>query len=273
MTQRLRVVVADDEPDARAKLRRILDETGDATVVGEAGTGIQAADAIGALRPDVAFLDIRMPDLDGFGVVEALSNTSPAPKIVFVTAYDEYAVHAFDVRALDYVLKPYDAERMSEALRRVRQQLEYEHRPTAATLTSLLQRVRDADGALPVELTGGGGGGRYIDRVCVRSLGKTQFVRTSEIEWVEAYGNYVRLHSASERVLLRQPLRRLVEQLDPAVFCRVHRSAVVNLDYVEEMRPYETGDYILRLRSGTRLKLSRVYRAEMDRRVGRKGGR
>jgi Response regulator of the LytR/AlgR family len=210
-----------------------------------------------------------MPELDGFEVLDALGNLAAGPKIVFVTAYDEYAVKAFDVRALDYVLKPFDAERMGETLGRVRQQLEYEHRPTAATLRSLLGKVRQMDEATGDE-TADAQTPAYLARVCIRSLGRTQFVRTSDIEWVEAYGNYVRLHIDEGRALLRQPLRHFVAQLDPDTFCRVHRSAVVNLDRVAEMRPCHTGDYILQLRSGVRLKLSRVYRAEFDRRLGRR---
>ena len=264
----LRVVIADDEPDARAKLRRLLDATSVSEIVAEAANGVEAIRAIHALRPDVVFLDIRMPEMDGLEVVEALTDTTLPCKIVFVTAYDEYAVRAFEVRALDYILKPFDADRMAEALRRVRERLEFEHRPTAASIRSLLVRVEELSEATSEPYSEAPNG--YLERVCIRSLGRTQFVRTVDIEWIEAYGNYVRLHTSEERALLRQPLRRLVEQLDPRRFCRIHRSAVVNLDCVEEMRPCETGDYVVQLRSGVRLKLSRVYRSELDRRLGRK---
>ena len=265
----LRILIADDEPDARLKVRRLIKETPHAVVVGEARNGLEAITAITSLRPDAIFLDVRMPDLDGFGVVEALVGMPAGPKVVFVTAYDEYAVRAFEVRALDYILKPFDADRMAEALRRVRQQLEYEHRPSPASLRSLLGAVRDLDEATP-ETKPAMTAPSYLDRVCIRSLGRTQFLRTADIEWVEAYGNYVRLHTHTGRALMRQPLRRFAEQLDPNAFCRIHRSAVINLSCLEEMRPCETGDYIVQLRSGVRLKLSRIYRAELDRRLGRK---
>jgi two-component system LytT family response regulator len=270
VSQLLRVLIADDEPDAREKLHRLLRDAHDVRVIGEAANGLEVVAAIESLRPDVVFLDIRMPELDGFEVIESLTESSAGPKIVFVSAYDEYAVRAFDVRALDYMLKPFDDERVEEALRRVRQIMEYEQRPSAETLRSLVGRVRGMDEA-DVDLSVTPVLQPYLDRICIRSLGRTQFVRACDVEWIEAYGNYVRIHAGSTRALLRQALRRFAEQLDPNMFCRIHRSAVVNLTCVEDMRPTDTGDYILKLRSGVRLKLSRVYRAELDRKLGRKG--
>jgi two-component system LytT family response regulator len=264
--EKLGVVIADDEPDARDRLRRLLEQSGRVTILGEARNGPEAIDVIVGVGPDVAFLDVRMPGLDGLEVAVALVHLPRPPKIVFVTAYDEYAVRAFEVRALDYVLKPYDPERLTAAIDRANQQLEFEHRPSAATIQSLVERTKDN-----AELTRSDPGMPYAQQLCIRSLGRTQFVRADDIEWLEAYGNYVRVHCAERRCLIHQPLRRLLEQLDPRAFCRVHRSAAINILSIEEMRPCDSGDYILRLRSGVRLKLSRLYRADLDAKLGRRG--
>jgi two-component system, LytTR family, response regulator len=264
----LRVVIADDEPAARAKLARLLRAHDDIDIVAQVATGAEAADAVRAHAPDLVLLDVRMPELDGFGVVDALSReTSGSPRVVFVTAYDEYAVRAFEVRALDYVLKPYDGERLAEALDRVRHQIELEHRPAAASLRSMLGQLLER--SAEVDLTPASAP-QHLERLCIRSAGKIQFVRMSEVEWIEAYGNYVRLHIGDEHPLARETMRGLAAQLDPTRFGQIHRSAIVNLDRIIEINPTVSGDSIVRLDSGTRLRLSRSFRAEVERRLARR---
>jgi two-component system, LytTR family, response regulator len=268
MTATLRVLIADDEADARAKLKRLLSRTMGAIVVGEAANGRETIERVHTLRPDLVLLDIRMPEMDGLRAAKALGAQSPtSPKVVFVTAYDEYAVRAFEVRAFDYLLKPFDADRLEAALERVRSQIELEHRPQAAALRSLLERLQSAPQADAVAHREQGA--KYLDRVCVQSAGRVQVVKLDEVEWIEACGNYARLHTPSGRPMLREALRRLMEQLDPSRFARIHRSAIVKLDAIREMRPCASGDYIIELTSGTRLRLSRSYRAEVDRRLRR----
>jgi two-component system LytT family response regulator len=266
MSTRMRILIADDEDAARAKLRRLLAAHADVEIVGEAATGIETVTAVRGLRPDLVLLDVRMPSLDGFAALDALAgDDSPRPKVVFVTAFDEYAVRAFDVRAFDYLLKPYDARRLASALARVRSQLELEHRPSIEALRSLLEaRVVDSDAQLESAETT-----RYLERVCIRSSGRTQIVRLADVEWIEACGNYVRLHTATERPLARETLKHLDESLDPTQFCRIHRGAIVNMSRIREMKPSVSGDYVIRLESGMRLRLSRSYRAELDRRIRR----
>lgn len=255
----LRVLVADDEPAARDKLRRLLKEHEDVELVGTVANGAEATRAIATLSPNLVLLDIRMPELDGFSVIER--STASMFYTIFVTAYDEYAIRAFDVRALDYLLKPFDAARLTAALRRAREQIELtrlaeggEHdEAPAAVIEQLAPPASEAE----IEEAGAG----YLERICIRSLGRTQIVRVAAIEWIEAYGNYVRLHAVGEHPLARDTLTRLVSRLDPTMFCRIHRSAVVNIDKVREIRPTTSGDYIVRLDSGIRLRLSRGYRA------------
>ena len=265
---RLRVLVADDEPAARDKLRRLLKKHDDVELVGAVSNGTEATQAIAALSPNVVLLDIRMPELDGFSVI-ARSKASAAFYTIFVTAYDEYAIRAFDVRALDYLLKPFDAARLAAALRRARDQIELTRRAetseqgevAAAVIAQLAPPASEAD----IDEASVG----YLERICIRSLGRTQIVRVAAIEWIEAYGNYVRLHALGEHPLARDTLSGLVARLDPSKFCRIHRSAVVNIDKVRDMRPTTSGDYIVRLDSGVRLRLSRGYRAELLGRMSR----
>ena len=268
MTNTLRVFIADDEADARDKLRRLLARNLDTVLVGEATNGLETVERVRALRPDLVLLDIRMPAMDGLRAIEMLGAHLPSsPKVVFVTAYDEYAVKAFEVRAFDYLLKPFDAERLDAALERVRRQIDLEHRPEASALQSLFDRLQDGAHAEAVTARGD----KYLERVRIQSAGRVEIVHMREVEWIEACGNYARLHTPTRRPMLREPLRSLDEQLDPSRFARIHRSAIVNLDRIREMRPTASGDYVVRLESGIRLRMSRSHRAEVDRRLGRQG--
>jgi two-component system LytT family response regulator len=264
MSTPLRVLIADDERAARAKLQRLLQAHADVTVVGEAANGREAVEVIRATAPDLVFLDIRMPELDGFEVVAALEAAgASSPKIIFVTAFDEYAVRAFEIRAFDYLLKPYDATRLAEAMDRARNQIDLEHRPTASAVRAMLESRTPSEPEATLDETPA----RYLERVLIRSAGAVQIVRVAEIEWVEAYGNYVRLHTATQRPLARETIKRLADELDPTHFCRIHRSAIVNLDRIREMKASVSGDSIIRLDSGIRLRLSRSFRPEVEKRL------
>jgi two-component system LytT family response regulator len=254
----MRVLIVDDEPAARAKMRRLLRAVPDVEIVGEAGDGASALRDATALLPDVMLLDIQMPELDGFAAVEGLSR-QPRPLVIFVTGYDVHALRAFEVHAFDYLLKPFDSDRLRASLERAREQLALQRRPDANALQSVLAELRS--GAAPAP--------RYLDRVAIRSPGRVICVRLAEVEWIEGSGNYVRLHTATGRPLLRATLTKLSSQLDPAHFARIHRSAIVNLDCIREMQPYFSGDYVVILRSGTRLRLSRSYRQAVEDRLGR----
>jgi two-component system LytT family response regulator len=264
----LRVVVADDEPAALDKMTRLLKAHSDITLVAAVSNGTEAVDAIREHEPDIVFLDIRMPNLDGFGVVEKTQSGGARFHTVCVTASDEYAVQAFDVRALDYLLKPFDAGRLRSALDRAKAQLELESQAGTKEPASPIGQVAASlrEGASETELEKQPHSG-YLQRLVIRSVGGTQVVRMAEIEWIEAYGNYVRLHAGGTQTLARDTLRRLSARLDPSVFCRIHRSAIVNIDKVRHIRPALSGDSVIRLDSGIRLRLSRSYRAELTRRM------
>ncbi|HEY6784246.1 MAG TPA: response regulator [Gemmatimonadales bacterium] len=252
----LRVLVADDEPVARRGLRKLLAAEPDVEVVGEARDGREAVAAIRRLKPDVVLLDVQMPELDGIGVIRELDRAE-LPEVVFVTAYDRYAIAAFDLHAVDYVLKPVQAKRFSLALSRARSRLE-SHRP--ADLADRIERLLGEYGRA----------GSTPDRILVRSGSKALFVKLDDIEWLEASGNYVRLHTPARdpRTLVRETLAHLAEWLPPK-FLRVHRSAIVNLDAIVEVRSLSGGDGEVLLKSGARVGLSRRHVADLHRRVGR----
>lgn len=244
----VRVLIADDEPPARAKVRRFLAADPEIAIAGEAGSGPEAVEAIQRQRPELVFLDIQMPGLDGFGVLAALE-PGTLPHVVFVTAYDEYALRAFEVHAVDYLLKPFDADRFRTALDRAKQRVRA--RPPADD--DLEQRIRRAVAEARTPPA-------YLDRILVRTGSRAVFVRTDEIDWLEAEENYVRLHAGRESHLVRGTLAGLEERLDPAKFIRVHRSHVVNLASIRELHPWSHGDWMIVLRDGRELMLSRRYR-------------
>ncbi|HYW13547.1 MAG TPA: LytTR family DNA-binding domain-containing protein [Longimicrobium sp.] len=251
----VRVLIVDDEPPARAKVRRFLAADAEIDVVGEAGSGPEAVDAIQRMRPDLVFLDIQMPGTDGFGVLGALEEGTP-PHVVFVTAYDEYALRAFEVHAVDYLLKPFDADRFRTALARAKERVRA--RPPADDLE---QRIRRALAEVRPPSA-------YLDRVLVRTGDRAVFLRTDEIDWLEAEENYVRVHAGRESHLVRGTLAGLEERLDPARFVRVHRSHVVNLGSIRELHPWSHGDWMIVLRDGRELMLSRRYRDRLPELAG-----
>lgn len=244
-----RTLIVDDEPPARARIRALLSEEPDLEVVGECEDGPSAVEAIDELKPDLVFLDVQMPDLDGFGVIEAVG-PERMPATLFVTAYARHAVRAFDVNAVDYVLKPFDSDRFKQALKKVKQRLAQvpagEGEPSGR-LRSLLGEVRE-EGAFP-------------ERILVRSGEHHLLLKVGEIRWIEAEDNYIRLHMrAGEKHLLRHTLSRFLQRLDPARFRRIHRSIIVNLDCIKELQPWFHGDYLVHLDDGTTLTLTRTHR-------------
>lgn len=277
----MRVLIVDDESLARQRVRRLLQNEPDVEIVGEAETGRNAVRMIEELRPDLVCLDVQMPELDGFGVLRELDSES-VPMILFITAYDEHAQRAFDVHAVDYVLKPVDADRFSAAFERARTQRA--HAVAAERLGELLATVRrladgdtrlDAPAGTPAaagnanpNANGAAGNGRYASRILVKQDGRMFFVKTSEIDWIEADRNYVRLHVGKEAHTIRERISHLEETLDPRLFARIHRSTIVNLNRVREMQQWFSGDYVVILEDGTRLRLSRHYRDRVEQQVG-----
>jgi len=251
----VRALIVDDEPLARDRLRALLAGDADVQVVGECGDGHTAVAAIRDLDPDLVFLDVQMPALDGLGVV---AEVGPArmPPTVFVTAYDKYAVRAFDVSAVDYLLKPFDADRFAAALRRAKDQVR--HRADAGVRDRLLALLADAKPPAPPA----------AERLAVKTGGKVVFLRTDEIDWIEAAGNYCRLHVGKQAHLLRETMAALEARLDPKRFVRIHRSTIVNVERIRELQPYFHGDYVVLLRDDTQLTLSRTYRQKLHELVG-----
>lgn len=255
---KLAVLVVDDEPPARRKIRRFLEADPDIETIDEAGDGRTALRALQKGRHDLVFLDVQMPALDGFGVIEELDRET-LPEIVFVTAHDDYAIKAFQVRALDYLLKPFDEKRFRQSLARAKQHIRMDRTAElAGAVESLVQEIK-----------GGGGGGapRHLERIMVKSGGRVFFVKTRKISWIEAAANYVKLYVLGDEHLLRDTLEGLEKKLDPGRFARVHRSHIVNIDHVTEMYHWSHGDYMIVLKDGTELKLSRRYRGSLPNRT------
>lgn len=247
----MRILIVDDEAPARARLRRLLAGEGDVTVAGEADTGDAAVDAIAGLEPDLVLLDVQMPGLDGFGVVEAVG-AAQMPPVIFVTAHDEHAVRAFEIHALDYLLKPVSAERLGAALDRARARVAAGSRTAAAPERAPLEALLRAINPAP----------SYLQRVLVHDDRRALFIPVSTIDRVEAESNYVRVHVRGASYRLRGTLGAFAERLDPVHFLRLSRSTLVRLDAVKELHPWSHGDYQVVLHDGTVLMWSRRYRAQ-----------
>jgi two-component system LytT family response regulator len=251
--EKIRTLVVEDEPMARDRVRALLLQQPDFEIVGECGDGAQAVTAIEKLDPELVFLDVQMPGVDGFGVIRAVP-PERMPMVVFTTAYDEYALRAFEVHALDYLLKPFDRTRFLRALDRVRERRE---RQRAGDLgRRLLAMVQDLkpEAAPPPE------------RIVVKSGGRIFFIRVDEIDWIDAAGNYVRLHVKGESYLFRETMNAIEKRLDKARFVRIHRSHLVNADRIKELLP-GNGEHVVVLRTGVRLPLSRGYRDRLQERL------
>lgn len=256
----VRAVLVDDEPLAVRKLRRLLATERDVEIVAECADGRSAAEAIRRHAPDLVFLDIQIPEMDGFQVIESLP-ADRLPVVVFVTAYDEHALRAFEVHALDYLLKPVARDRFRDALARAREQV-LQRRVAGIIDPRLLALRGDGDQARGRERAAPSEGRleqRHLARIAVKAGGRAYFVKTTEIEWIEAADNYARLHTGTTQHLVRESLRTLEAKLDPRSFLRVHRSAIVNVEAIRELQPWFHGDHVVILRSGARLMCSRRY--------------
>jgi two-component system LytT family response regulator len=254
---KIRTLITDDEALARDRLRKLLEEETDVEIVGECADGRQALDFIQRESPDLVFLDVQMPELDGFGVLAALP-AERLPAVVFVTAHDKFALRAFEVHAVDYLLKPFDRERFQTALRRARHHVQ--HRQSGELtqrLTALLAEIKP--------------GVKHLERLAVKSGGRVLFLKTDEIDWIEAADNYVSLHVGNETHLHRETMSSLEELLPPAKFLRISRSTIVNVDRIKELQPLFHGEYAVLLRNGTRLTLSRSYRDKLNQLLGKEG--
>jgi two-component system LytT family response regulator len=257
----LKTIIVDDEPYARAKLERLLADE-DAEVLAVCANGREAAAAITQLKPDLVFLDIQMPEMDGFEVLRAIAPVH-LPEIVFVTAFDQYALRAFEVNALDYLLKPFDQERFAAAFARAEQRLR-DSAPRSEDVLRLLEHLARRPGAgeaaAPADV--------YLEWLFVRKGQRVVKLPVPEINWFEAEGNYVRVHIKGEGYLIRERMVALMERLDPRRFARIHRTAIVNLSFVREMRPWSNSAYVVLLEDGTELRLSRRYRGRLASSIG-----
>lgn len=251
---KIRALVVDDEPIARKGVCRELARDAEVEIAGECANGRDAVAFIRERSPDLVFLDLQMPELGGFGVVEQVG-VELMPTVVFVTAFDEFALKAFELHALDYVLKPFDSGRFQTALRRAKAQVRL---AGAARLDARLL-------ALLSDARRGEAGAAHLERVVVKSGGRVFFLGVAEIDWIEAAGNYVRLHAGRESHLVQGTMSRLEGRLDPKLFLRVHRSAIVNITRIKELHPLFHGEYLIRLAGGRELTSGRGYRDNLQR--------
>ncbi len=256
----IRALIVDDEPAARKAIRGLLAGDPDIRVDGECPDGRSALAAIRDGAPDLLFLDIQMPELDGF---EMLRRVEPArlPVVVFVTAYDQYALQAFEAHALDYVLKPFDDERFRQAVVRAKDQVR--QRRLGALGEQLVAMLHGASAAPP------GPAGGWLQRLPIKADGRIAIVELDTVDWLESDGDYVRIHAGGKRHLLRETMKHLEARLDPARFVRIHRSTIVNVARIRELQPYFRGEYVVLLRDGARLKLSRGCRPRLEAVLGR----
>jgi two-component system LytT family response regulator len=251
---RLRVLIVDDEHLARSRLRRLLRREPEIDVVGEAEGGEEALVLLRERSPDAVFLDVQMPGLDGFGVLQAC-DPEQAPLVVFVTAWEQHALQAFEVNAVDYLLKPYPPQRVKEACRRLLERRQAGLDGERGRLRALLEELRPS---APV---------RTLDRLLVPVAGGARVVLCSDIDWIGSAGNYVELHVGAASHLLRETLATLAPRLDPGRFVRIHRSTLVNLERVREVHPLFAGDAEITLADARRLRVSRTYRATLEARL------
>ena len=238
---KIRTLIVDDEPLARSNIASLLRDDPQIQILGECGSGTEALGEIRITKPDLLFLDVQMPECDGFDVLEMVGNDVP-PAVILVTAYDQYALRAFEAGALDYILKPFDNERFELALTRAK------------------QRVRETNRGENVR--------RNLERIVIKNAGEISFIRTRDIDWIEAADYYACLHVGPRSHLLRRSLSDLDGELDPGLFCRVHRSSIVNLEKVRSFKLHEDGEYEVLLETGARVKMSRRYRKEVEARMG-----
>jgi two-component system LytT family response regulator len=244
----LTTLIVDDEPLAREGLRMLLSQDPEVAAIHEARDGREAVTAIRETRPDLVFLDVQMPELDGFSVVKEVG-AERMPEVVFVTAHDKYAIQAFEINAIDYLLKPVTEERFNQALRRAKARLQLRPAEASRQILSLLETIASPR--------------RYLKRLAVRAAGKTVFVDADDVHWIEAAENYVQLHTERAGHLLHVPISTLEKSLDPEMFLRIHRSVIVNVRQIRDMQPALHGEYVVTLHNGVRLQSGRMYHEKL----------
>lgn len=252
----IKAVIVDDEALARARLRRMLQKDPDVEIISECSGGEEALATLNRTWPDVIFLDVQMPGFDGFRVLEALARRPSKflPHIVFITAHNQYAIRAFEVFALDYILKPFNEARLQKALSRVKNQVHLQETSSLKdSVSALLHEVRSQS--------------QFVDHLAIKEDGRIMIVRAKDIDWIEAETKYVRFHVGKESHLMRESLTSLEERLDPKRFVRIHRSAIVNVSRIKELHPLFHGDFHIILQNGTTLTLSRTYRKNLEHRM------
>lgn len=254
---KIRVLIVDDEPTARRGVRLLLERDSDVLVIGEAGSGSEAVRRMVEDKPDLVFLDVQMPEMDGFKVLRAVGNRH-SPAVIFVTAHDQHALQAFEVNAVDYLLKPFEDERFWSALSRAKSEILRRQTESLGTkLGNLLAYLQDGGGtataSVPVVEQ------VSHDRILLKSGGEIFFLKADEIDWIEAEGDYMKFHAGGRTHLLRETMVRLEARLDQNRFIRIHRSTIVNIDRVRKLSPSFAGEYAVVLHDGTKLKLSRGY--------------
>lgn len=245
----IKTLIVDDEPLGRERLRTLLEGDRDIVVIGECSDGAEAVITLSETECDLVFLDVQMPTMTGLEVVEAIG-PDRMPTVIFVTAYDRYALRAFEVHALDYLLKPFDRERLGKALERAKSHIRKDKTAEAnQQLLALLEEVKP--------------GRKALDRLVIKEGGRVFFLKMEEIDWIEAASNYVRLHVGVETHLVRETMNALESRLDASQFLRIHRSTIVNIERVQEFQPLFHGDYAVILKDGTQLTMSRTYRQRL----------
>jgi two-component system LytT family response regulator len=260
MLEKIRTLIVDDEPLARRNLRLLLERDPQIEIIGECRNGREAVQSVNKLSPDLIFLDIQMPEMDGFDVLASVG-TEQIQAIIFVTAFDQYALKAFEVHALDYLLKPFDDARFQRALEQAKSQIEQKalNRISGKLLALLEERESKREQRAPRKT--------YLTRLMVKLASRVVLLKVNEIDWIEADGNYAKLHIGKKAHLLREKMHDLEAQLNPQKFVRIHRSIIVNLDRIKEMHPHFNGDYIVVLEDGVQLKLSRSRREHLEARL------
>ena len=252
---KIRALIVDDEPLARRRIKSLLAHDQSVEVIGECSDGYKAVTSISELNPDLVFLDVQMPAMDGFEVIKTIS-AEQMPTVIFVTAYDQYALKAFEVNALDYLLKPFDRRRFQKTLERAKAMIRgLKNGNVNNQLLSLLDDLRREQ--------------KIPDRFIIKSGGRVVFLRVEEIDWMSTVGNYVRLQVGRESHLMRETMTGMESKLDPVSFMRIHRSTIVNLDRVKEVQPWAKGEYVVIMRDGTRLIMSRRYRERLNERLNK----
>jgi two-component system LytT family response regulator len=261
VTPRIRALVVDDEPAARAAIRALLADDPDIQIVGECVDGRTTLEAIEREAPDLLFLDVQMPEMDGFTLLRRL-DPAEIPVVVFVTAYDQYALRAFEVHALDYLLKPFDDERFREAVAHAKQQV---RQGKLGALSEQLAALLEGVGRPPATPRNG----QYLKRLAIKAGGRVTILSVKDIDWIEAEGDYVKIHAGRGWHLLRETMKHLETQFDPARFVRIHRSTIVNVERIKELQPFFRGEYVVILQDGPSRKLSRGYKEHLERALGR----